>query len=426
MIATEVQDILYGTPRPVPGDINMGVLGENTVNVVVHGHEPNLSEMVALASQQPELIEEAKKAGAEGITVVGVCCTGNELLIRHGIPIASSMRSQELVLATGLVEAMVVDIQCVMQGLCAFAKNYHTKLVTTSVRARIEGAEHMEFTEDHGLEEAKKLVRMAIDNYANRDSERTFLPEASREGLIAGFSHEAIKYMLGGRFRESYRPLNDNIMNGRIRGVVGVVGCVQAKGSLDVPNYAKLVKKLISKDFLVVQTGCAAMECAKEGLMSPEMKEVAGPGLREVCEAVGMPPVLHAGSCVDNSRILIACSEMVKEGGLGGDISELPVAGACFEWMHEKAISIGQYFVSSGVFTAFGIELPVFGSPAVQKYLTEEIETEVGGKWAFGLSSGEMATAMIDHINKKRAALDIDQEHERVLYDMEARRELKF
>ncbi len=425
MLATELQDILFGTPEAVAGEINLGVLKKDQVNVIVHGHEPILSEMIALAAQDPEMLEQAKNAGAEGITVAGICCTANELLIRHGIPVAGNMKMQELAIATGAVDAMIVDVQCIMQGDVALAQRYHTRCVTTSPKARIRGATHIEFDEHDALSTAKRIVGQAIEAYTERDPERVHIPDA-RQPAVVGFSHEYIKYMQGGRFRASYRPLNENIMNGRIRGVAGVVGCVQPKVPKGEMPYAELVKELVANDVLVVQTGCAALDCGRSGFLLPEFEDAAGPGLREVCEAVGMPPVLHAGSCVDNSRILIACTEMVHEGGLGDDLSELPVAGACFEWMHEKAISIGQYFVSSGVFTAFGIELPVFGSPAVKAYLTEDIEKEVGGKWAFGLSASEMAAAMIDHINKKRAALDIDQERERVLYDMEARRELKF
>jgi len=425
MLATELQDILFGTPDPVLGEVNLGVLKADHVNVIVHGHEPILSEMVALATQDPELIEEAKKAGAKGIVVAGICCTANELLIRHGIPVAGNMKMQELAIATGAVDAMVVDVQCIMQGDVAFARRFHTRCITTSPKARIAGAIHIEFDEHNALETAKRIVREAIEAYTQRDPDRVRIPE-QKAPAIAGFSHEAIKYMLGGRFRESYRPLNENIINGRILGVAGVVGCVQPKVPKGEAPYLDLVKELVANNVLVVETGCAALDCGKGGFMIPEFMEAAGEGLREVCEAVGMPPVLHAGSCVDNSRILIACTEMVHEGGLGEDISELPVAGACFEWMHEKAISIGQYFVSSGVFTCFGIELPVYGSPNVTKYLTEEIEREVGGKWAFGMSASKMAAAMIDHIRKKREALGIDKEQERVLYDMEARRQLRF
>jgi len=425
MLATELQDILFGTPKPILGEINLGVLKEDHVNLIIHGHEPILSEVIAIATQDPELIKEAQAAGAKGIVVAGICCTANELLIRHGIPVAGNMKMQELAIATGAVDAMVVDVQCIMQGDVALANRFHTRCITTSPKAKIRGATHIEFDEHNALETAKKIVREAIAAFPERDPERVSIPDESSPAIV-GFSHETIKYMLGGRFRESYRPLNDNIINGRIRGVAGVVGCVQPKVPKGEMPYLDLVRELIANDVLVVETGCAALDCGKGGFLLPEFQEAAGPGLAEVCETVGMPPVLHAGSCVDNSRILIAATEMVHEGGLGDDISDLPAAGACFEWMHEKAIAIGQYFVSSGVFTAFGITLPVFGSPAVTKYLTEEIEAEVGGKWAFGLSASEMAAAMIDHINKKRAALGIDKERERVLYDMEGRRQLKF
>ena len=425
MLGTELQDILFGTPKPVLGEINLGVLKADKVNVIVHGHEPILSEMVALASQDPELLREAEAVGAKGIVVAGICCTANELLIRHGIPVAGHMKMQELAIATGAVDAMVVDVQCIMQGDVALAAKFHTRCITTSPKARIRGATHIEFEEHHALDTAKKIVREAIAAFPKRDAARVRIPNEASPA-IAGFSHEAIKYMLGGSFRASYRPLNENIMNGRIRGVAGVVGCTQPKVPKGEQPYLELVRELIANDVLVVETGCAALECGRSGFLVPEFQDAAGPGLREVCEAVGMPPVLHAGSCVDNSRILIACTEMVHEGGLGDDISKLPVAGACFEWMHEKAIAIGQYFVSSGVFTAFGITLPVYGSPNVVKYLTQDIEAETGGKWAFGLSPSGMAAAMIDHINAKRAALGIDKPAERVLYDMEARRQLKF
>ncbi|MFQ5963299.1 MAG: carbon monoxide dehydrogenase, partial [Candidatus Scalinduaceae bacterium] len=259
----------------------------------------------------------------------------------------------------------------------------------------------------------------------NRDKSKVFIPKGSKSQLVIGFSHETIKYMLGGKFRASYRPLNDNIMNGRIRGVAGVVGCTSSTVWPDQQPYMELVKQLIANNILVVQTGCAAAECGREGMMVPEFMEHAGEGLREVCEAVGMPPVLHAGSCVDNSRILIACSEMVKEGGLGNDISELPVAGACFDWMHEKALTIGHYFVTSGVFTIFGTKTPVAGAPDVDKLLCEGLEDIVGAKWAFEPDVNKMAKLIIDHIEKKRDALGINVKKERKLYDMADRRALE-
>lgn len=256
-------------------------------------------------------------------------------------------------------------------------------------------------------------------------TKKVFIPGGAEPDVVAGFSHETIKYMLGGRYRASYRPLNDNIINGRIRGVVGIAGCTSPRIGAGEESYVSLAKELIANNILVVGTGCAAGQCASGGLMIPELKDLCGEGLREVCEAVGMPPVLHSGACVDNSRILIALSEMVKEGGLGSDISELPVAGVCLEWMHEKAIAIGQYFVASGVYTIFGMNSPVAGAPDMQRLLTKEMEELVGARWAFERDLKKIGKMVMDHIEKKRDALGINVKKERKLYDMAERRALE-
>ncbi|UCG09981.1 MAG: anaerobic carbon-monoxide dehydrogenase catalytic subunit [Dehalococcoidia bacterium] len=421
MIATDLQDVLFGTPAPVLGQINLGVLKEDEVNLIVHGHEPQLAEMLAVVSQDPEMIEYAKSKGAKGINLAGMCCTANEVLMRHGVPIAGNFLQQELAIVTGALEAIVVDVQCIMQGLADVAQCYHTKVITTDPRAKIEGATHMDFDDLNAVETAKAIVKAAIDNFPNR-GKNIHIP-TEKADLIAGFSHETINYLLGGLYRASYRPLNDNIINGRIRGVAGVVGCNNPRVKHDDVHVA-MVKELIKHDVLVIQTGCSAMACAKAGLMVPEAAQYAGEGLASVCETVGIPPVLHMGACVDNSRILIAATAMVKDGGLGDDISDLPVAGAAPEWMSEKAISIGQYFVASGVFTVFGVNWPTLGSKEVTDFLFKDFEEAYGGKWAFEPDPIRAAHLMIEHIDKKRKALGIDKARERVLYDMEMRREL--
>jgi len=422
MIATELQDILFGTPSPLRGQVNLGVLSEEDVNIVVHGHEPVLSEMLVEAAQNKELLDMAKSKGASGINLAGICCTANEILLRHGLPIAGNILQQELSLATGAVEAMIVDVQCIMPSLPEISKHYHTQLITTSSKGKMDDVKYFPFSEKNAIQTAKDIVKLAIMNFPNRGD--VDIPKEKMD-LIAGFSHEAINYMLGGTFRTSYTPLNDNIINGRIRGVAGVVGCCNPKVVHD-QGHVQVVQELIANDILVVQTGCSAIACAKAGFLTPESAEkYAGKGLAEVCRAVGMPPVLHSGSCVDNSRILIALSEMVKAGGLGEDISELPVAGAAPEWMSEKAISIGQYFVASGVFTVFGVGLPVLGSDVFSKYIFNELEKTLGGNWAVEPDPAKMASMMIDHINTKRKNLGIDKDKKRVLYDMEMRRDLK-
>jgi carbon-monoxide dehydrogenase catalytic subunit len=423
MIATELQDILFGTPVPIRGKANLGVLKKDEVNIVIHGHEPLLSEMIVVASQDPEILKLARAKGAKGINLAGICCTANEILMRHGVPLAGNFLQQELAIVTGAVDAMVVDIQCIMQSVADVAQCYHTKIITTAPKAKIPGAEHIEFNEHDAMESAKKIVRTAVENFPRR-GKNIDIPEA-RTDLIAGFSHETINYLLGGLFRASYRPLNDNIINGRIRGIAGVVGCNNARVKHD-EAHVTMVKELIKNDVIVLQTGCSAMACAKAGLLAPEASGLyAGGGLAEVCEAVGIPPVLHLGSCVDNSRILMAATAVVKDGGLGDDISDLPAAGAAPEWMSEKAISIGHYFVSSGVFTVFGVTWPTLGSQELTRHLFKDFEEMLGGMWAFEPDPVKAAHLMIAHIDKKRRALGLDKKRERVLYDMAMRRELE-
>jgi carbon-monoxide dehydrogenase catalytic subunit len=421
MIATDLQDILFGTPSPAVSEINLGVLKKDEVNLIIHGHEPYLAEMIAVVSQEPELIELAKSKGANGINIAGMCCTANEILMRHGLPIAGNFLQQELAIVTGALDAMIVDVQCIMQGLAEAASCYHTKLITTDRRAKIQGATHIEFDEHNAAESARTILRTAIENFVNR-GDNVRIPD-EKTPLVAGFSHETINYMMGGLFRASYHPLNENIINGRIRGVAGVVGCNNARVSHD-DIHVTLVKELIKNDVLVLETGCAAMACGKAGLLVPEAIQYAGPGLASVCEAVGIPPVLHLGACIDNSRILMAATAMVKDGGLGDDISDLPAAGVAPEWMSEKAVAIGQYFVASGVYTIFGATFPTLGSKEVTDYLFNEMEHIYGGKWDFELDPYKMAKMVIDHIDSKRKALGIDKARERVLYDMGMRREL--
>ncbi|MDO8723453.1 MAG: anaerobic carbon-monoxide dehydrogenase catalytic subunit, partial [Syntrophales bacterium] len=353
MIATELSDIMFGNPVPVLGKINLGVLKKDEVNVVVHGHDPLLPEVLVAVVKDQEIQKAALAVGAKGINLVGMCCSGNEMLMRHGIQVAGNFLQQELAIVTGAVDAMVVDVQCEMQSLAQVAKCYHTKLITTSPKAKIEGAMHIEFDDHHAGAMAKQVLMEAISNFKNRKP-NVEIPDNTTDQVV-GFSYETINYLLGGLFRASYRPLNDNIINGRIRGIAGVVGCNNARVTHDDPNLT-LIKELIKNDVLVLVTGCAAMTCGKAGLLTPEAaRQYAGEGLASVCEAVGIPPVLHMGACTDNSRILMAATAVVKAGGLGEDISDLPAAGAALEWMSEKAVAIGHYFVASGVYTIFGV-----------------------------------------------------------------------
>ncbi len=421
MAATEISDILFGVPSPVSIEVNMGVLKEDQVNLIIHGHDPNLFESMIESVSEATLVKAAKDAGAKGINLVGMCCSGLEVLVRHGIPHAGNFMSTESIMVTGAVDAMVVDVQCIKQGLASVADCYGTVLVTTNPRCHIEGVQHVEFNDHHPKECTDEIVIRAIGRFKNRNKPIE-IPKIKNVG-VTGFSHEYINYMLGGSFRGSYTPLNDNIINGRIRGVAGVVGCNNPRVKQDWVH-VELVKELIKNDVLVLQTGCSQIALAKAGLTTPEAAHLAGPGLKEVCETVGMPPVLGLGSCVDNSRILIAASEMVRTGGLGSSIADLPVAGAAPEYMSEKAITIGQYFVASGVFTVFGVTFPIVQGTKFHKHLFEDLEKMGLGKWGFAIDPYEMARMMIEHIDKKRKALGIDKGRERQLVSMADRRSL--
>jgi carbon-monoxide dehydrogenase catalytic subunit len=406
MVGTELSDVIFKLPLIQRSRANLGVLQKDHVNLVVHGHEPTLSDIIAVISQDEKLVAKARAKGAEGIQISGICCTANEILMRHGIPLAGSFLQQELAILTGTVDLMVVDVQCLLPGLKNVAQCFHTELVTTSPKAKMPGFRHIEFHEEKAVKIATEIIEAAIDNFPNRNGHKEYIPQQD-EYLVAGFTTESVFQFLGGKYRATYRPLNNGIIEGRLRGAAGVIGCSNPNVEYE-EGHIKMVKELIKNDVLVVTTGCNAITCAKHGLMKPEAAfEHAGQGLQEICRAVGIPPVLHVGSCVDNSRILRTLSNIVAEGGLGDDISDLPAAGAAPEWMSEKAVSIGFYFVASGVYTMIGHPLPMMGSKNLHKYLTEEIEEEVGGKWAFELDPIEAAHKMLRHIDKKRKALKL-------------------
>ncbi|MDY7080275.1 MAG: anaerobic carbon-monoxide dehydrogenase catalytic subunit [Chloroflexota bacterium] len=399
MIATELSDVLFGTPAPIRSEANLGVLKEDQVNIIAHGHEPTLSEMIVAAAQDPEMIALAEKQGAKGINVAGMCCTGNEILMRHGVPIAGNFLQQELAVITGAVEAIIVDVQCIFPALGALTGCFHTKFISTSPKAKFPGATHIEFHEERAYEIAKGIVRSAVENYALRKADMVHIPDNKMECMV-GFSVEAIVGALGG----TLDPLLGAVKSGAIKGIGAVVGCNNPKVQHDY-GHIRLLEELIRNDVLVVTTGCNAIAAAKDGLLLPEAAERAGEGLKGVCQALGIPPVLHMGSCVDISRILVACAAIAN--ALGVDISDLPAAGAAPEWMSEKAVSIGAYVVSSGVFTVLGTVPQVLGSPAVTGLLTQGAKDVVGAAFAVEVDPFKAAQLMVDHIAAKRQALGI-------------------
>ncbi len=397
LIATEIQDILFGTPKVHTIEANLGVLSENEVNIIIHGHEPVLSEKIVEVAQKEELVKYAKSKGAEGINIAGMCCTGNEILMRHNVPIAGNELHQELAIVTGAVEAMIVDVQCIFPALANLSKCFHTKFIATSDQAAFPGSIHIQFEEEKANEIAEKIVKLAIDNFENRDKNKVNIPE-HKNSAIVGFSVEQIVSALGG----SPEPIINAIKEGKIKGIAGIVGCNNPKVTQDY-FHVNLTKELIKKDILVIGTGCWAIACAKAGLLSLEAKNLAGDGLKSVCEALNIPPILHMGSCVDCSRMLVLAGAVADY--LGVDISDLPLFGSAPEWMTEKAVSIGTYFVASGIPVHLWPIPPVLGSQEVVKILTQTAKDVFGGYFVIEEDYKKAADIMEKEIIEKRKKL---------------------
>jgi carbon-monoxide dehydrogenase catalytic subunit len=409
-MATEFSDIMFGTPHSIETEANLGVLEGNSVNIVLHGHEPVLSEMIVQAAEEPEMIALAKAQGADGINLCGMCCTANEVTMRHGIKLAGNFLQQELAVVTGSVEALVVDVQCIMPALAKLSESYHTKFITTSPKARIKGSLYMEMDEEHPLQTAREVVKAAIMNFKNRDKSKVMIPQIKSINEVVGYSTEEILNKLDGVVNsqigpmQTTKPLADVLVAGVLRGAAAVVGCSNPKTQHDY-GHIETIKGLIANDVIVVVTGCAAQAAAKAGLLSKEAKEFAGPGLKKVCELVDIPPVLHMGSCVDISRILELVGTVANQ--LGVDFSDLPVAGVAPEWMSEKAVSIGCYVVASGVDTWLGVAPPVSGSPEVVDILTNKMEDWVGAKFFIEPDPKKSVEQIVARMNEKRKKLGI-------------------
>lgn len=399
MIGTEVSDIIFGTPAPGMSKVNLGVLKEKSVNILVHGHNPVVSEMIALAANDPEMLALAREGGAEGINLAGLCCTGNELMMRQKIPMAGNHLITELTIITGAVEAIVADYQCIMPSLGQIASCYHTKLYSTSDKAKFPLFEHVEFTPRTARDQAYYIVREAIASFSRRNPEKVLIPQGPVESMT-GFSVEAILGALGG----SLTPLIDAIKAGKIKGAAGVVGCNNPRIKQDL-GHVELIKALIAQDILVLTTGCVNVAAGKAGLQAPAAKELAGPGLKEICGALGIPPVLHVGSCVDNSRILqIACA---LANTIGVDIDKLPLAGAAPEWYSEKAVAIAFYVMASGIYTVLGVMPPILGSAKVTELATSGLNDVFGACFAVEPDPRKAADLIIAHISAKRRGLGL-------------------
>lgn len=410
-LATDLSDILFGVPKPVVAQANLGVLKEKAVNVAVHGHNPVLSEIIVAEAMRMK--PEAVAAGAdEGINLVGICCTGHEVMMRHGIPTATNSLSQELAVVTGALDAAVVDYQCIMPSL-PYVDGYHTEIITTMPIAKISGATHIEFHEENAGETAREILRKAIEAFKKRDPARVDIPPVINDA-VAGISAEAVIQVLAQlNPSDPLQPLIDNIVNGNILGVCLFAGCNDVKITQD-KMFVDLVKRLAAENVLILCTGCAAGSFARHGLLTPAATEkYAGPGLKAVLTALGeaaglggpLPLALHTGSCVDNSRAAAIATALANK--LGVDISQLPVVATAPEAAMEKAVSIGTWAVAMGLPTHVGVVPPVTGSPLVVKVLTETAKDLLGGYFIVEPDPEVAVSKMVSALNERREGLGI-------------------
>ena len=413
IIGSELQDVMFGVPKPVLSKIGFNVLDKNKVNVVIHGHVPMLSEKLVELSEDSELLGKARSCGAEGINIAGCCCTGNEVLMRHGVPLAGSSLQQELIIATGLVEAFVVDVQCIYPNIENVAKRFHTRIITTMKEARLAGAEHIQFEEGNEDEAARRILNTAIQNFQKRGKE-IFLPEKEAVELMAGFSVEVCMDVLSKiNSEDPLKPLIDNIASGNIYGAVLLAGCTSPKITADA-SHVTIAKELLKQNVLIIATGCAAQACARAGLLSPAATEqYAGDRLKGVLWLLGktagldtpLPPVWHFGSCVDNSRVIILVAALADK--LGVRVKDLPIAASAAEWITEKAVAIGTGSVALGVTVHLGVTPPVIGSPEVLSLLTRKSEELFGGKFIVEIDPTKASELLYEHIKEARKKLGL-------------------
>jgi anaerobic carbon-monoxide dehydrogenase catalytic subunit len=350
-VASFASEILFGPAKPGRGKVGFGTLGQGRgVKVAVHGHVPVLAEALVAATDDPELREEAARAGAEGFDLYGICCSGQELLGRHGIPSVTGILGQEFALATGALDALVVDLQCVLPGIMEVAREKGTAVITTSDSNRLEGADHLPADLLDLPGSARRILRRALEAYQGRDGSPRNVPAVTAEAR-AGFDDRTILQAFGGEDR-----LLEHLRSGAIRGLVTMVSCNTPRVPFERSNVV-LARELLKRGILITTTGCAGHALLDEGLATDEAREFCAPPLREVLEAAELPPVLPVGACVDNTKTLLLWQRLAETAGL--PLSSLPLFYVGAEPGNEKAVGMGVAFLLHGVNVLSGFPLPV-------------------------------------------------------------------
>ncbi|CQR73558.1 Carbon monoxide dehydrogenase 2 [Sporomusa ovata DSM 2662] len=405
-----LQEILMGTQKIRAAKQNMGLLKQDMVNIITNGHMPLTAHVVIELASTPEWQEKAKKAGASGMQILGHVCEGQQLLNYKDTGEMSAYGgqegewlSEEYLFATGAVDLFMFDYNCTIPTLPLYAERFGTKMVSTHEVIRMPGTEVVEFKPEEMKKQAEKILEMAIEAYAKRKAENReiYIPPHISEGCVIGFSTESVKEALGG----TWKPLIDAIAAGKIRGIATIVGCTTARYGQGGSNIFRITKGLIEKDILVLAGGCTSAVMQYSGLTNPQAADECGPGLKEICKALGIPPVLSYGACVDIGKMTQTAKELAD--ALDVDTNKLPLVIGAPEYLEQKAVADACTAIALGWLVHVAPVPSVTGSDLVVKTLTETTETLGLGKLTVETNADKTVQIYIDHIEKKRKELGL-------------------
>lgn len=403
--ASIATDSLFGVGDRVTSKVNIGALKKGYVNIAVHGHLPTLVSQIVAVGQEEKFVELAKSKGAKGIQFYGICCSGLAAMYRYGgvIPLSNAV-SAELVLGTGALDLWVADVQDVFPSIMEVAKCFKTTVVTTSESARLPGAERFEYDHQHSnieqtRELAEKIVMRAIESFEARRGIPVYIPPYEVDAEV-GFSVEYVCKRFG-----SMQPLADALREGKILGIVNMVGCsnpkvLYEKATVDV---ADVLRK---NNVLILTNGCAAFPLMKLGYCNVSALDKVGDSMREFLTP-DLPPVWHVGECIDNTRSTGIFAGVA--GASGHKICEMPYAFTSPEWGNEKGLDAALGFRLMGINSYHCVEAPIYGSKNVIEFLKEGTKETLGSAMHVDVDPVALGNKIVEDIKAKRRALGWDQ-----------------
>jgi carbon-monoxide dehydrogenase catalytic subunit len=355
------------------------------------------------------VVAKANAAGAKGFRLVGCTCVGQDLQLRgaHYTNIfdghAGNNYTSEAILATGAIDAVISEFNCTLPGIETVCDELLVRQICIDDVAKKANAEYKPFVFAEREKHSNEIIDMIIASYKNRRPKvkLNLLPEHGNTNTLTGVSEVSLKKFLGG----NWKPLVDLIVQGKIKGVAGVVGCSSlVSGGHDVLTVA-LTRELIARDIIVLTAGCSSGGIENCGLMVPEAAELAGPGLKAVCKQLGIPPVLNFGPCLAIGRLEIVATELAET--IGIDIPQLPLVLSAAQWLEEQALADGCFGLALGLPLHLGLPPYVTGSPVAVQVLTQDMKSLTGGQVIINADAKESADLLEKIIQEKRAALKI-------------------